>query len=280
MTTGSLALTVKAIDTTDGPGEFEAVISTSMKDRDGETVKAGALHPLPGSIPIYYQHDWRSGALPVAKATPFYDGDVLKATGTYASTARGQEMRSLVSEGIVDSMSVGFIKSQSRGGVITKGTLIEASFTGIPVNTGAKVMASKALEDLDPMPGFDPTTKAVEGSYEARAEKLQESLAQANPGAKWLWIRATFDDHVVYDTEGDTAETMTWQVDYTETADGFEFGTPTEVDVVQVVVPESDKSVSPSADDPAAASAAAGSSADEDAVNTLLARSLEHLAAF
>lgn len=282
MTTGSIALTVKAVETTDGPGEFEAVISTTMKDRDGETVKAGALHPLPASIPIYYQHDWRTGALPVAKATPFYDGDVLKAAGTYASTARGQEMRSLVTEGIVDSMSVGFIKSSSRGGIITKGTLIEASFTGIPINTGAKVLASKALADLDPAPGFDPTVKTMDGSYEDLSEDLKESLLETLPGVTWIYIRGTFADHVVYDIWSDNGEgTTTWDVPYAQTGeDTFTFGDPVEVDVEEVIVAsdEAAKSVNPSADDPAAASAAAGSST-EDAVNTLLAQSLERIAA-
>lgn len=285
MTTGSLTLSVKAIDDESPHGDFEAILSTSQVDRDGETVKAGALNPLPGNIPIYYNHDWRAGALPVAKATPFYDGEQLKVKGTFASTARGQEMRSLVAEGIVESMSVGFIKSQARGKVVSKGTLIEGSFTGIPVNTGAKILAAKALEDLDPMPGFDPTVKTMDGSYEDLSEDLREALKESIPGVAWLCIRGTFADHVVYDVcDADDCTTTTYQVDYAPTGDDtFSFGEPVEVDVEEVVVAtEEAKSLSsakPAADDPAAASAAAGSSADGDAVNTLLARSLEHLAA-
>ena len=285
MTTGILNLTLKAVKTDDGPGEFEAILSTTQVDRDGETVKAGALNPLPANIPVYYQHDWRTGALPVAKATPFYDGDLLKVKGTFASTARGQEMRSLVTEGVVEAMSVGFIKSQSRGKVISKGTLIEGSFTGIPINTGSKVLASKALADLDPMPGFDPTIKTMDGSYEDLAEDLREALKETIPGAAWLYIRGTFPDHVVFDVcTSDDHTTTTYRADYTSTGvDTFDFTNMVEVDVEEVIVSEGDdatKSVSPSAADPAAAEeAAAGSTAEEDARMQLVARSLEHLAA-
>lgn len=284
MTMGTLNLTLKAVDDGSPNGDFEAILSTTQTDRDGETIKAGALNPLPQTIPIYYSHDWRSGALPVAKGTPFYDGDVLKVKGTYAGTERGQEMRSLVTDGIVQSMSVGFIKSQARGKVISKGELFEASFTGIPVNTGAKVLASKAYEDIDPMPGFDPQLKAMEGSYEDLAEDLREALVEATPGdLRWLYIRGTFPDHVVYDICTDDSTTTTWSADYTANEDGsFTIGAPTQVDVEEVVVATGDdatKSVSPTADAPAAAPAAAGTSADEDARMQFVARSLEQLAA-
>lgn len=276
---GSLAMTVKALDAgADGPGEFEAIISTTMKDRDGETVKAGAFAPLPQSIPIFYSHDWRTGALPVGKAAPFYDGDVLKAKGTFASTPRGQEMRSLVNEEIVDSMSVGFFKAVRRGGVVSKGELFEASFTGIPINTGARVLATKAAS----------LKSVMDGSYEDLAEDLKESLVETLPGVSWLYIRGTFADHVVYDVcSEDDMTTTTWSVDYTQTGDDtFTFGEPVEVDVEEVIVAsESDKSVT--AADPAATKAAApapaevpaASPVDEDGHNQLLARSLERLAA-
>lgn len=285
MTMGTLNLTVKSLEDGSPHGDFEAILSTSQQDREGETIKAGAFHPLPQSIPIYYAHDWRSGALPVAKAAPYYDGENLMVKGTFSSTARGQEMRSLVTEGIVNSMSVGFIKTKSRGSVISQGQVIEGSFTGIPVNTGAKVLAAKALAEIDPMPGFVPAVKTMEGSYEDLAEDLQEGLADSFPGAAWISIRGTYPDYVVFDVcNPDDYTTTTYRADYTATGlDTFEFGPATEVDVEEVIVSEGDedqtKSVSPPADDPAAAQAAAGSSADEDARMQLLARSLEHIAA-
>jgi HK97 family phage prohead protease len=288
MTIGMLTLAVKALDGDSPTGDFEAILSVEVKDREGETVKAGALNPLPANIPIFYNHDWRSGALPVGKATPFYDGDVLKAKGTYASTPKGQEMRALVAEGIVDSMSVGFLKkAAARGGVVTKGELIEASFTGIPILPSARVLAAKALDSIDPAPGFDPTLKTMDGSYEDLTEDLAEAL-RAMFG-QWVCIRGTFADHVVYDLwNGDTGTTTTWSVPYTASPDSddtFTFGDPVEVDVEEVIVASDSKSVS--ADDPAAVRpaaqaadvTAAGSSADEDGRNQLLARSLERLAA-
>jgi len=73
--------------------------------------------------------------------------------GFFASTPTAQEVRTLVSEGVIDSMSVGFLKGQRerRNGktVITKAEMLEATFTAIPANTNATVLAVKNLEPLD-----------------------------------------------------------------------------------------------------------------------------------
>ena len=147
----SLRASVKAkTDSAYPHGEFEAILSTSALDRDGEVIQPGAFDPLPASIPIYHAHDWMAKALPIGRAEPYYEGEELRATGFFASTPKAQEVRALVNEGVVTSMSVGYLtgskKSLGRGRVaITKGDLFEASFTAIPVNTTAAVLASKSV---------------------------------------------------------------------------------------------------------------------------------------
>lgn len=151
--TGILFAAVKTLESENPNGEFEAIISTPTKDRKGQTVEAHALEPLPPSIPVFHQHDWREKALPVGRGTPFYEGDVLKMKGYYASSARGQEMRTLVNEGVVDAMSIAFlykpanVKAIEDGELVTKGELIECSFTATPVNKTALVLASKGLAE-------------------------------------------------------------------------------------------------------------------------------------
>lgn len=289
---------VKAVASDNPNGEFEAILSTDALDRDGESIAAGAFDPLPKSIPIYHVHDWREGAMPVGKAEPFYDGTVLKAKGTFAGTARAQEMRSLVVDGIVDSMSVGFInptrKTLEGKKTVTKGELIEASFTAIPVNATALVASAKSAEvkagarnsksDLehiqaahDAMTALGaacaPAEKSYEakslygvdlaGSHEERINEVCEAVRAAYPDPDtWVDVYATFDDSVVYEVHAPDGTETTYRASY-DWADGSPtLGDAVEVDVTATVTTRSSKSVA----DPAAAEAAA-EPATEESVN-------------
>lgn len=245
MTDFALA-TVKAIDdgTDDGPGRFEAILSTSALDRDGEIIDAKAFDPLPESIPIYFEHDWKSGAKPIGRGRPFYDGDVVKVDGTFASTKAAQEIRTLVNEGIVDSMSVGFLngKRTTRGGVkhVTSGEVFEGSMTAIPVNTTAKMIAAKALGLAETPVQPERTVKAIEGSYEALRERLCDALEDAY-GEYCCWIRGVLPDAVIFDSGSDTFR-------QTYTDDGTVAtltGTRAEVEIHEVVAPDADAATEP-----------------------------------
>jgi HK97 family phage prohead protease len=136
---------VKSVDSKAPTGEFEAVISAPTLDRDGEVIDTRAFDPLPASIPIHAFHDFHD---PVARAVPRYDDDgVLRARGVYASTARAQEIRTLVSEGVIGHMSVGFMGAdrEEKDGVphITSAELLEASFVSVPSNRQAALTLSK-----------------------------------------------------------------------------------------------------------------------------------------
>ena len=284
-----LNMVVKAVDTDNPNGEFEAILSTEVVDREGESIKAGAFDPLPASIPIYHSHDWRQGAAPVARAVPFYDGPVLKVRGVYASTVKGQEMRALVTEGIVDSMSVGFSKGKASKGIITKGELLEASFTAIPVNPTARVLVSKAgarnsaadLEHVqsahDHMAALGATctpsksVKSIVGTLEAVQDRVRDALEDAygpyntylrgvDPAKKIIYFDR-FDGDTFQQTFTDDGAVVTLE------------GDPVEVDVHEIVVPDADADreqpeqiigLSKSATDDAAAKAAAPPAAEED----------------
>src|SRR2546423_7574717 len=109
-----LPMSLKAVEN-DSTGEFEAILSTSAEDRDHEVVGTGAFDPLPKSVPIDYQHDWQQKALPIGRGTPFYDDDGnLRIKGYYGSDDRAQSVRKAVGEGLVDSMSAGYLPLQKR----------------------------------------------------------------------------------------------------------------------------------------------------------------------
>ena len=105
----------------------------------------GAFSPLPERIPIHVDHAISTEGL-IGSGTPYYDGPMLKVDGTFASTPKAQVIRKLVAEGHLRSMSVGFIRLDSKlddQGVrhITAGELLEASFTTIPSQPDARVLA-------------------------------------------------------------------------------------------------------------------------------------------
>lgn len=141
---------VKEAKSTNPNGEFEVILSAETLDRDGEVIDAKAFEPLPDSIPFHAFHDFHD---PVGRGVPFYDGDVLKARGTYASTPRAQEIRTLVSEGVIGHTSVGFMAAERKDSKddgtphVTSGELLEGSFVSVPSNREAAVVMAKSYQD-------------------------------------------------------------------------------------------------------------------------------------
>ncbi len=143
------AIDVKSVQDS---GEFEAILSMPTVDRDGEIIAARAFEPLPARIPIDIDHGLTASKT-VGSGTPYYDGDVLMVRGTFASTALGQEIRTLVKEGHVGHMSVAFRGAQyaekSAVPTITKAELLNAAIVAIPSNREASILVSKSFgEDL------------------------------------------------------------------------------------------------------------------------------------
>lgn len=211
-----LPMTLKAVESDDGPGGFEAILSTSTEDRDREIVAAGAFDPLPASIPVYYQHDWQQKALPIGRGVPFYDEDgALRLKGYYGSDEKSQAVRKAVTEGLVDCMSAGYLplqKKRSNGtATVVKADLFEGSMTAIPVNKTALVTASKSIDGADVKAGarnsasdgerlqkihdltvdngascsgmksMGAVLKAIVGSVEALQERVRDALGDTNP---------------------------------------------------------------------------------------------------
>lgn len=142
----SMLATIKSVSDT-GPGEFEAVASTPTIDRDHEIVAKGAFDPLPRQVPIHIDHRFSADSL-VGSARPYYSGEKLMVTGSFAGTARAQEVRQLVIEGHLTHMSVGFhdiVRSKNADGVpvITTAELLEVSFVTVSSNREALVLAAK-----------------------------------------------------------------------------------------------------------------------------------------
>lgn len=140
---------VKTVDGSKAPGgEFEAILSAPTLDRDGEVIEAEAFAKhemgLPPSVPVHAYHDFSD---PIGRGVPEYRDGTLYIKGFFASTPRAQEIRTLVAEGVIAHMSVGFMPPERKDvdGVthITAAELLEGSFVSIPSNREAAVLAVK-----------------------------------------------------------------------------------------------------------------------------------------
>lgn len=172
---------VKALDGADPNGEFEAILSVPTVDRDGEVIDARAFEPLPAEIPIHKFHDFSS---PVATAVPFYDGDVLKAKGSFDPDPDSQAIRVKVGRSI-RFMSVGFMAA-TRSDVdgiphISKAELLEASFVSVPSNREAAVLAVKAQQDSDP--AVLAALKAINDKLDALTTSQVPAATDPDPAA-------------------------------------------------------------------------------------------------
>lgn len=143
---GAISFEVKTVDDSENAdGEFEAILSMPTLDRDGEIIDAKAFLPLPESIPIHKFHQFDE---PIAKAFPYYDGDVLKAKGVFDPDEDSQKFRPKVGRS-VGFMSVGFMNTEydkQDPRRIVKAELLEASFVSVPSNREAAILAVKQYE--------------------------------------------------------------------------------------------------------------------------------------
>lgn len=259
---------VKAVSD-EGTGEFEAILSAPTLDRDGEIIDPGAFEPLPKSIPVHVDHRFETEAV-VGRAEPFYDGDMLKVRGKFTNTARGQEVRTLVADGFVDSMSVGFMAAErdSKDGAthVTRAELIEASFVSIPANRDALVLSAKEYDekvgrrnserDLQNLQAIHDTTvqlgAACDGkSYSAAGGTTTvNNITVTNPSGQDAEESIQRDmKQVVDEGEPHTADTDQEDVETSDPDDGSE--SKSEADPEQTGASPDDKSGDAPVDAPA-----------------------------
>jgi HK97 family phage prohead protease len=194
---GRLNVEVKSVDDSEYPhGEFVAILSKPTTDRDNEVVAAKAFDPLPDHITIDIDHALKTAGV-VGSGTPYYDGDTLMVKGRFASTALGQEVRALVAEGHIRTMSVAFRKAQKEAKdgatVITKAELLNAAFVAVPANPEALVLSSKAgarhsKTDRDHIAAIVEAVMGLGWSCPNCNPPAEESEKSADDEAARLWL--------------------------------------------------------------------------------------------
>lgn len=145
--TKSINAAVTPVDSDADNGEFEVILSTKTKDRDGENLWLDEWkQPLPERIHIDGDHG-RSLEKTVGSAVPRIEGDKLIGKGSYAGTDYAQMVRQLVNEGHINSVSVTYSETKGQKDGKVERELLNAAFVAIPANPEAIVLASKSAKD-------------------------------------------------------------------------------------------------------------------------------------
>lgn len=134
-------------------GMFDVVASTGDVDRDGEVIdpKGWDVTNYKNNPVILFGHAWNELPIGIAENVTF-DDKGLYITGRFASdeaNPKAGHVRRLYEEGILRSVSVGFIPRERNGNVITKSELLELSFVPIPANPSARARALEKGLDVD-----------------------------------------------------------------------------------------------------------------------------------
>lgn len=148
-------LTANIVDTNEDAGGWTAVASSASIDRDAERIAPGAFRPLPVSVPVHDGHPLGRDVAPsvrqVGRARPYYDGDTLYVEGKFSSSPQAQQLREMVLEGTIDSMSIMFHNPTRKtvAGVptIVSGELLAVDFVSVPSNRDARVLSVRGFTD-------------------------------------------------------------------------------------------------------------------------------------
>jgi phage head maturation protease len=172
------------IEPGDDPGSFEAIISTSALDRDGDVIPVESW-VFGGHVPVNINHSPSVSDI-VGSGAPFIEDGALRLRATFANTDQAQHIRSLVVDGHLTGCSVEFMKRPDG-----RNELVGVGLVNIPANPEARVLASKSVMDLDEFTrqlkailAGEPVTKAAADSIGGSAMVTAIHDASVHLGAQ------------------------------------------------------------------------------------------------
>ena len=180
--TGSIR--VKALDKENGT--FEFVASGVKEDRYGEKVmtKGWIFKHFKKNPVMLWGHDHKIPA--IANVTKIWKDDKqVYAKATWASTKFAQEIRTLVEEGFLHAVSVGFRVLEHEGEwpnyIYTKQELLEISIVNVPAYAEALITEAKSMglkEVVKTIESTCPTMQAQKeiNSLHKQVDELNEKL--------------------------------------------------------------------------------------------------------
>jgi HK97 family phage prohead protease len=164
---------------------FTAVASTAAVDRHGEIVSPEGwdLENFKKNPVLLWSHDHTIPA--IGKATKVWvEGFGAQAklmfSGVWQTvTEEGKAAAQLVSDGILNSFSVGFLPYDMEGNTYTEQELLEISLVNVPANPDAMMLAYKSLKDN----GFDEEVAKRVTQQFANIGAIRKDLFSTERGA-------------------------------------------------------------------------------------------------
>lgn len=183
----------------DSRGTFEVVMTAETVDRDGEIISVEGL-----DLKTYQKKNpvllWAHRFMdpPIGKVTEItQDGTKLVAKGFFAGTKFAQEIRQLYDEGVLNSVSIGFIPLEREGNTITKAELLELSFVPVPSNREAnavrmfktfveKYNLDSSVTNKQAVPSHDPKKADIDRSWDSvsAVKRIREWASSDGSGDK------------------------------------------------------------------------------------------------
>lgn len=139
-------ITEKATD-----GSFTAIASTASEDRHGEVVdpKGWNLKNFKKNPVLLWAHDHSIPAIGTATRVWVSDGKLMFKGMFHEATDFAKGIKQMVTDGILNSFSVGFLPLDMDGNTYTKQELLEISLVNVPANADAMMLAYKSLKKAD-----------------------------------------------------------------------------------------------------------------------------------
>lgn len=155
-------------------GEVTAIASTAVVDRQGEivTVSGWDLKEFKQNPVILWGHD--HSQLPIGNATKVWVEGVGKSAKLMTKivftevTEMGRAVKQLVTDGVLRTLSVGFMPIDADGNTYTAQKLLEISVVNVPANPQAMMLGYKSLKKA----GFDDAVITRAGIPVAMIEEV------------------------------------------------------------------------------------------------------------
>lgn len=158
---------------------YEAMVSPNVVDRDGERIEPKAYKKsikqyLEKNPVVFFNHNWAwvdgEKELPIGKAISAKITDEgLKAKFVFSPLPFAQQVKTLVDEGFLNTVSVGFLPKEWESDVdgvrvYTDVEIIEFSVVNIPANQAATIMRQMKDEGVD--------VKKIKSIYDSLSKDL------------------------------------------------------------------------------------------------------------
>jgi HK97 family phage prohead protease len=135
-----------------GSNEFSVIASTAVIDRQGESIdqKGWDLANFLKNPVMLWAHQYDMLPVGIAEKTEVTEQGLMM-SGRFAdaeANPMADNVRKLYEDGILRTVSVGFIPKERNGNIITKAELLEVSFVPVPANPEALSLAmTKGFDD-------------------------------------------------------------------------------------------------------------------------------------